>query len=56
MGIDKIEDLLYKAHEIGIYHEVISLANKLGQENPSMVVSDKLELAFRKIKEEKKDR
>ena len=53
MGVDKTEEILYKAHEMGIYHEVIGLANKLGQEYPLMVVSDKLELAFHKIKDEK---
>ena len=56
MGVDKTEEILYKAHEIGIYHEVISLTNKIGDEYPLLVVSDKLELAFHKIKDEKKHR
>ena len=54
MGVDKTEEILYKAHEMGIYHEVIDLANKIGEQYPLMVVSDKLELALHKIKEEKK--
>ena len=53
MGVDKTEEILYKAHETGIYHEVISLTNKIGDEYPLMLVSDKLELAFHKIKDEK---
>ena len=53
MGVDKTEEILYKAHEMGIYHEVIDLANKIGEQYPLMVVSDKLELALQKIKEEK---
>ncbi len=47
MGVDKTEEILYKAHEIGIYHEVIDLANKIGEQYPLMVVSDKLELAIK---------
>jgi hypothetical protein len=54
MGVDKTEEILYKAHEMGIFHEVISLANKIGEQYPPMVVSDKLELALHKIKDEKK--
>jgi len=54
MGVDKTEEILYKAHEMGIFHEVIGLANKIGEQYPLMVVSDKLELALHKIKEEKK--
>ena len=53
MGVDKTEEILYKAHEMGIYHEVISLTNKIGDEYPLMLVSDKLELVFHKIKDEK---
>ena len=53
MGVDKTEEILYKAYEMGIYHEVIDLANKIGDQYPLMVVSDKLELALHKIKEEK---
>ena len=54
MGVDKTEEILYKAHEIGIFHEVIDLVNKMGEQYPLMAVSDKLELALNKIKEEKK--
>ena len=54
MGVDKTEEILYKAHEMGIFHEVIVLANKIGEQYPPMVVSDKLELALHKIKDEKK--
>ena len=54
MGVDKTEEILYMAHEIGIFYEVISLTNKIGDEYPLMLVSDKLELAFHKIKDEKK--
>jgi hypothetical protein len=53
MAVDKTEEILYKAHEMGIFHEVIGLANKIGEQYPLMVVSDKLELALHKIKEEK---
>jgi len=38
---------------MGIYPEVIDLANKIGDQYPLMVVSDKLELALHKINEEK---
>lgn len=52
MGVDSTEEILYKAHEMKIFHEVISLTNKIGDKYPQMEVSDKLELAFFKIKNE----
>jgi hypothetical protein len=53
MGVDKTEEILYKAHEMGIFHEVIILTSKIGDKYPLMVVSDKIEIAFHKIKDEK---
>ena len=53
MGLNKIEEILYEAHDMGKYHEVIRLANKISKEYPSIDLSDKLRLALEKIKKNK---
>jgi len=51
--VNKIEEILYEAYDMGKYHEVIRLANKISKENPSIDLSDKLQLALKKIKKQK---
>ena len=53
MGVNKIEEILYEAYDMGKYHEVIRLANKISKEYPSIDLSDKLRLALEKIKKNK---
>ena len=44
--MSKIEDILYKAHGKGIYHETMSIAQDLKQDDPKMEVADRYELAY----------
>ena len=53
MGVNKIEEILYEAFDMGKYHEVIRLANKISKEYPTIDLSDKLQLALKKIKNKK---
>ena len=43
MGVNKIE-ILYEAYDMGKYHQVIRLGNKISKEYPSIDLSDKLQL------------
>ena len=42
-----------EAYDMGKYHEVIRLANKISKEYPLIDLSDKLQLALKKIKNKK---
>ena len=44
--MSKIEEVLYKALEKGIYNETMSLAQDIKKESPKMEVADRYELAY----------
>ena len=44
--MSQIEHILYKAHNKGIYHETMSIAQDLKQDDPKMEVADRYELAY----------
>jgi len=48
--MSKIEEVLYKALEKGIYNETMSLAKVIKEENPKMEVADRYELAYEQAK------
>ena len=48
--MSKIEEVLYKALEKGIYHETMSFASDIKKENPKMEVQDRYELAYERAK------
>ncbi len=48
--MSKIEEVLYKALEKGIYHETMSLAKDIKNEAPKMEVQDRYELAYERAK------
>jgi spore coat polysaccharide biosynthesis predicted glycosyltransferase SpsG len=51
--MSQIENILYKAHERGIYEQTMSFAQEIKKENPKMEVSDRYELAYEKAKRAK---
>jgi hypothetical protein len=48
--MSKIEEVLYKALEKGIYNETMSLAQVIKEENPKMEIEDRYELAYEQAK------
>jgi len=48
--MSKIEEVLYKALEKGIYNETMSLAQDIKKESPKMEVADRYELAYERAK------
>ena len=48
--MSKIEHILHKAYDKGIYNETMSLAQEIKQENPKMEIEDRYELAYAKAK------
>lgn len=48
--MSKIEEVLYKALEKGIYSETMSLAQNIKQEDPNMEQADRYELAYERAK------
>jgi len=48
--MSKIETVLYKAHEKGIYNETMSFAQDIKEENPKMEVADRYELAYERAR------
>ena len=48
--MSKIEEVLYKALEKGIYSETMSLAQDLKQKDPNMEQADRYELAYERAK------
>jgi hypothetical protein len=44
--MSKIESILHTAHYEGIYHETMSIAQEIKQENPKMEVDDRYEMAY----------
>ncbi len=47
--VDKVEDTLYEAHNLGIYNKVMRESKKLAKKYPHMEVGDRLELALNKV-------
>ena len=54
--MSKIEGILYKALEKGIYEQTMSIAQDIKQTDPRMEVGDRYELAYEKAKFNKKQR
>lgn len=48
--MSKIEHILYKAHQKGIYNETMSLAQDIKQSNPKIEIADRYELAYDQAK------
>ncbi len=48
--MSKIEEVLYKALEKGIYNETMSLAQDIKKESPKMEIADRYELAYEQAK------
>lgn len=48
--MSKIEHILYKAHDKGIYSETMSLAQEIKQTNPRLEIEDRYELAYERAK------
>ena len=48
--MSKIEHILYKAHDKGIYNETMSLAQEIKQTNPRLEIEDRYELAYEQAK------
>jgi len=44
--MSKIESILHTAHYEGIYHETMSIAQELKNDNPKMEVDDRYEMAY----------
>ena len=51
--MSQIEAILHKAYKNGLYHETMSLAQDIKQENPEMEQADRYELAYHKAKRAK---
>jgi hypothetical protein len=51
--MSQIETILYKAYKNGLYHETMSLAQDIKQENPEMEQANRYELAYHKAKRSK---
>ena len=48
--MSKIEHILYKAHQKGIYNETMSLAQDIKQNNPKIEITDRYEIAYERAK------
>ena len=48
--MSKIEHILHKAHDRGIYHETMSFAQEIKQENPKIEIADRYEIAYERAK------
>jgi hypothetical protein len=48
--MSKVEEVLYKALERGIYNETMSLAQTIKADNPKMETADRYELAYERAK------
>jgi spore coat polysaccharide biosynthesis predicted glycosyltransferase SpsG len=48
--MSKIEHILYKAHQKGIYSETMSLAQDIKQNNPKIEIEDRYEIAYERAK------
>ena len=48
--MSKIEHILYKAHEKGIYNETMSFAQEIKLENQKIEIEDRYEIAYERAK------
>ena len=48
--MSKIEHILYKAHDKGIYNETMSLAQEIKLKDPKIEVADRYEIAYERAK------
>ena len=48
--MSKLEKVLHKAHQKGIYNETMSFAQEIKKENPKIEVADRYELAYERAK------
>ena len=48
--MSKIEHILYKAHEKGIYNETMSFDQEIKLENPKIEIEDRYEIAYERAK------
>ena len=48
--MSKIEHILYKAHDKGIYHETMSFAQEIKKEDPKIEIEDRYEIAYERAK------
>jgi len=51
MGMNKIEEVLYEAYNIGRYKEVLIMSKKLSKEFPFLEMSDLFEKSLHMVKE-----
>ena len=45
-----VEDILYEAHNLGIYKEVMKESKKIAKKKPYMEVADRMDKALTKVK------
>lgn len=45
-----VEDILYEAHNLGLYDKVMKESRKLAKKHPHMEVGDRMEKALTKVK------
>jgi len=48
--MSKIEHILHKAHNKGIYHETMSIAQELKKTDPRIELEDRYEIAYEQAK------
>jgi len=48
--MSKIEHILHKAHNKGIYHETMSFAQEVKKEDPKIEMEDRYEIAYERAK------
>ena len=49
-----VEEILYEAHNLGLYEEVMKESKKLNKKHPHMEVGDRMEMALNNILKKKK--
>tara|TARA_R100001591_G_scaffold19122_1_gene25755 strand:+ start:171 stop:341 length:171 start_codon:yes stop_codon:yes gene_type:complete len=52
--MSKVEDILYEAHRLGIYKDVMSESKRLNKKYPYKEVGERMEMALTKIIKKKK--
>ena len=48
--MSKIEHILHKAHDKGIYNETMSFAQEIKKEDPKIEIEDRYEIAYERAK------
>ena len=49
-----VEEVLYEAHNLGLYEEVMKESKKLNKKHPHMEVGDRMEMALNNILKKEK--